>query len=388
MKYRNAAITILVLLCAVLCIRQIGEPDVWWQIRTGEYILQHGQVPHTDVFSFTYNGEPWLNVKWGTEVIMALIADHLGPEFLMLMQFVVLLGILAFMYGIFRQLTFWVYGEKSEPGTGFFMAILIFLFAMSYRINARPEMMSHLLSCAFIYLMIRDVNLRDKWIWLLIPLANTVGQFHEGYGVGVVLILIYNAAGWFQFYFQKKQAPPLKRLRLVSLLSVIAIFGVAIHPSGTAMLTQPFEIFGQLGSNKFTTELAGFQSREFWKFPTFTSFFILIFCLWFLNKKIESKKRFFGFPAFLQYYLFGLSLPFPSGLSQPSFFSFYIHPPNGAGLATSNAGKKALANLIFCAAIGFYLMVASGIFYQKLLPKEKYGLRVDVERNPLGQLNF
>ncbi len=71
---------IIVLVSLVLCIRQLGEPDVWWQIRTGEFILENGYVPDTDVFSYTYAGDPWFNVKWGTEVIMALVTGWFGTS--------------------------------------------------------------------------------------------------------------------------------------------------------------------------------------------------------------------------------------------------------------------------------------------------------------------
>ena len=44
----------------VLCLRLVHEPDLWWQLRTGEYILENKTVPDVDVFSYTYEGKPWL----------------------------------------------------------------------------------------------------------------------------------------------------------------------------------------------------------------------------------------------------------------------------------------------------------------------------------------
>jgi hypothetical protein len=31
----------------------LREPDTFWQIRTGQWILEHGTVPVTDFYSFT-----------------------------------------------------------------------------------------------------------------------------------------------------------------------------------------------------------------------------------------------------------------------------------------------------------------------------------------------
>ena len=60
---------VLLLTAFVLGIKQLREPDIWWQLRTGEWIVQHGKVMDKDIFSYTYDGVPWKNVKWGTEVI-------------------------------------------------------------------------------------------------------------------------------------------------------------------------------------------------------------------------------------------------------------------------------------------------------------------------------
>src|SRR4051794_28876295 len=37
----------------------IGDPDIWWHMRAGEWIAQHHQVPHLDPFSATTMGQSW-----------------------------------------------------------------------------------------------------------------------------------------------------------------------------------------------------------------------------------------------------------------------------------------------------------------------------------------
>ena len=85
------------LIAVVFCLRQVHEPDLWWQLRTGEYILESGEVPDADVFSFSYEGQPWVNVKWGFEVIQALTVKLFGAEFLFLPQVLANLLILFFL---------------------------------------------------------------------------------------------------------------------------------------------------------------------------------------------------------------------------------------------------------------------------------------------------
>src|SRR3982751_5655781 len=48
-----------------------NDGDVSWHIATGQWILQHGAIPRTDPFSFTWAGKPWVPIEWLAEVIMA-----------------------------------------------------------------------------------------------------------------------------------------------------------------------------------------------------------------------------------------------------------------------------------------------------------------------------
>src|SRR4029079_17464904 len=95
------------LVAIAVSIKSFREPDLWWQIRTGEWIVQHHEVPKQDVFSYTMKGTEWINVKWGFEVIAAFIADHLGPESVFILQAIVNCLLLIFLFRLtvlfFRQ---------------------------------------------------------------------------------------------------------------------------------------------------------------------------------------------------------------------------------------------------------------------------------------------
>ena len=48
-----------------------NDGDVSWHIATGQWILDHRAIPHTDPFSFTWAGKPWVPIEWLAEVIYA-----------------------------------------------------------------------------------------------------------------------------------------------------------------------------------------------------------------------------------------------------------------------------------------------------------------------------
>ena len=39
----------------------LKDTDFWWHLRTGDLIRQTGQVPHTDLYTFTVPDHPWID---------------------------------------------------------------------------------------------------------------------------------------------------------------------------------------------------------------------------------------------------------------------------------------------------------------------------------------
>src|SRR5580704_3882588 len=66
----NVFLTVLFLGLFAMAARNVTDPDVWWHLKTGQYIAEHKSVPHTDPFSFTRAGEPWVAHEWLTEILL------------------------------------------------------------------------------------------------------------------------------------------------------------------------------------------------------------------------------------------------------------------------------------------------------------------------------
>lgn len=63
----------LVALAVVLFAPQVlNDGDTYWHLATGQWMLDHGRVPHEDVFSFPHAGQPWVTHEWLSELLMAL----------------------------------------------------------------------------------------------------------------------------------------------------------------------------------------------------------------------------------------------------------------------------------------------------------------------------
>ena len=54
------------------------DPDTMWQITIGQWIVDHGAVPTTDVYSFTMRGQPWISTQWLAQVAYAEVFAFAG----------------------------------------------------------------------------------------------------------------------------------------------------------------------------------------------------------------------------------------------------------------------------------------------------------------------
>src|SRR4051812_38097592 len=63
----------------------LQDSDLLWQIKIGQWILDHHALPYTDIYSFTRPGGPWVSTSWLSQVLFAFSYaqwDWAGPVIL------------------------------------------------------------------------------------------------------------------------------------------------------------------------------------------------------------------------------------------------------------------------------------------------------------------
>src|SRR6266481_7098925 len=63
-------LSVLFLGLLAMAARNVVDPDVWWHLKTGQYIAEHHSVPHRDPFSYTRAGQPWVAHEWLTDLLL------------------------------------------------------------------------------------------------------------------------------------------------------------------------------------------------------------------------------------------------------------------------------------------------------------------------------
>jgi len=74
------AVVLLLLALAIGFMPLPWDPDLWFHLADGAYILTHGTIPKTDPFSFTAAGQLWVPHSWLFDVGAAAVWTHWGPR--------------------------------------------------------------------------------------------------------------------------------------------------------------------------------------------------------------------------------------------------------------------------------------------------------------------
>lgn len=271
------------LLAIAFSVKKLKEPDTWWQLRTGEWILEHKTIPVTDPLSYTFEGKEWTNIKWGYEVLIATFAKATGPECIPLLQALISCLIVFFIVRTSRLFS----SASLQPYEIGAAGILLFLVSAQYRMTGRPEMISHLLTIVYIYLLFRHLQKPSRKIFLLIPLQIIWSNMHEGYGIGLVIVILFTITSWITYLNDRSSAKPLQ-LTLAALLTTAAIM---VNPYGVALLLKPFALFKQVESTKFTTEFLNYSHPLYWQTETSLALAFTVIALLWIGWNIISQRR-------------------------------------------------------------------------------------------------
>ena len=210
---------------AALALRPLGDPDVWWHLRTGELIAESGFVssdPWSDAST-----QPWLLHEWAAELLMYL-AHSVAPYHGVIALHAVGMLVLAVLVA---------HSCRREAGPVITSLVsVIALSALFVRTAERPQLASWCLLAATIPALRRSVSARRAPVWFIPVLwawANVHGLWAGALALyaSLVLGLVIDEGvrNWREY----------SRFVLVGLAGVVA---VGLTPNGPTLLLAPLEV--------------------------------------------------------------------------------------------------------------------------------------------------
>ena len=214
--------------CVFLFAPQVlNDGDTYLHIAAGEWILQHGSVPDTDPFSYTFNGAPWVAHEWLSEVIMAF-AYRMGSWNGLLVLFG---GAAALAFGLFsRHISHWL---PPLPAT---VVLIVGSSCVAASLLARPHILVLPILEAWTagLLFARE---RGRVPWMILPLGTLWANMHGSFVFGLFLIFPFalEAVADGGNHWQKA-------LREWSAFIALAVLAALITPHGWHGLLFPFQL--------------------------------------------------------------------------------------------------------------------------------------------------
>ncbi len=212
----NALGVVFVIACAfvVTCLSLwVADPDVFWHLKVGEWIVENRAVPDTDVYSWSAHGQPWTAHQWLWEVLMYLVHEKFGIIGLWAMVFVC-----ASIAGLLIQ------AGMKEAGNAAAIAGGAAPFLSMGWLKPWPQAGVYALFSVYLYL-----SMRGKWgfreIAAIAAIALTWANIHSS--AAMLPLLLLAEAVW--RIIKKENFKPLVVAALVSKAATL------INPQGPGL---------------------------------------------------------------------------------------------------------------------------------------------------------
>jgi len=194
----------------------VRDPDIWWHVKTGDWIVEHMAVPHNGVFSRTAADRPWVAYSWGFEVLLSRT-----------FQWFSLMGLGVF--GVFLTLLvsyiqFWSLRRLSGRFWEALLLTVCSLYTFLFVLGPRPVFISIVLYVLLLTVLLESSRSGDaKTLYWLPAMFLVWANFHIQFIYGLFVFGLFVACQIGLRWAEKLNLP-------------ISAFTPASLPSGSLLL--------------------------------------------------------------------------------------------------------------------------------------------------------
>ena len=173
-------VLILLMLAATFALgcQELYDSDIWWHLRTGQWIWEHRQVPRLDPFTFSSADRLWIDLHWLFEILLAKAFAADGTR-----------GMILMAAGTCATVLWVALSARDRRGPAW-LAVACWmpaLIVMSSRFAPRPELIS-LLGIAVYLAVLQRSDSTPTLAWVL-PFVQVIWVNAHGLFVLGPLIL-------------------------------------------------------------------------------------------------------------------------------------------------------------------------------------------------------
>jgi tetratricopeptide (TPR) repeat protein len=199
-------------------LRTVSDPDTFWQLATGRWVVQHHHVFSTDVFSYTAQGQPWIYPA-GSGVLLYVVYLMGGYTLLSWLGAAGCIGTIALLL---------------RRGSAVSAAIAILSVPLiAGRTAPRADMFTVVLFAAYLSILWQNYQTGRAHLWLLPLLMVAWVNFHLGFVAGLALIVAFVGMDVLELLFSgSRRVEALQRLRRAWPWFVATAVATLVNPWG------------------------------------------------------------------------------------------------------------------------------------------------------------
>jgi len=221
--------------------RLLNDPDSFWHLVIGRWMVEHGAVPRVDVFSFTMAGAPWIAKEWLSQLLYAG-AHALGGWVAVV---VLAAASTALAFGLLARFL----SERMPPAPTIALTIAAAVLTAPHLV-ARPHALALPLLVAWVAGLVAAADARQAPSFALLPLMVLWANLHGGFTFGLVIIAPFALEALLVADAAERLAVAWRWLRF----GVLALFAACITPYGPESILVTGRVLGLGEALSFITE--------------------------------------------------------------------------------------------------------------------------------------
>lgn len=269
--------------CFFLLLFFVKDPDYYWHIKAGEYMIKNHTILTHDVFSWYLNGKYWMSHEWLFEVIFYGLS-LIFPKYHAVVYISVTLTCLGSILFLFNR-------DEYKKNIPFALCWIAFSLSFYWSIQARPYMISFILLALCLYFLFDLKKNEDskKIYWL--PLISVLwSNFHGGSSnLPYLLIIMFLVTGLVSFSYSKIEASKNTKKQNLKYLIVflLCILSIILNPHGIKMLVYPYQNMADKVMQVNISEWQPTDLSNLKHYPYLILVLVIFLTLLFSKKKIK-----------------------------------------------------------------------------------------------------
>lgn len=183
-RYTASFLLLLFLALYLICaVKTFYNPDIYFMIPTGKYILEHG---FTNVDPFAMNHVPnYMAQQWLSDIIFAKLYDLGGFRLIVNVSCILFIILIIYIYFIIKNL------NNSPFKAAFVSALVMVGLSLSGTPEARPQMFTFLFLITELFLLEKYYRTGDKKFLIGLPaISLAVINLHAAYWPMIIIFAL------------------------------------------------------------------------------------------------------------------------------------------------------------------------------------------------------